>query len=683
KKLKHKGACFESDAQLLFSFQMIQSGERKFSDPSGVLLSASAAKAYFGDRDPINQIIQVDNFPPLTVTGVYKDFPENSQWAGLQFAASWDLYFNHLPWKNEIIDPWRPNFVSLYVELNDNADYEAVSKHIKDVKLKNVNADLAKKKPSLFLFAMKDWHLYSSFEGGKKIGGQIQYVYMFGIIGVLILLLACINFMNLSTARSEKRAKEVGIRKTLGSNRKQLIYHFFTESFLTVSCSFILAVMLVQVSSPLFSSITGKSIMILWNNPIFWVVCLMVVIVTALISGSYPAFYLSSFNPIKVLKGSFNAGRSASLPRKSLLVLQLTISVSFIFATVVVYRQIRFAKNRPVGYTRERLLSIPVSDTSVHTHFDAIKTEMEKTKSIYSVAESGSTTTAAVGTTGGISWPGKDPNLATDFSTVWISYDYGKTVGWQLAAGRDFSRQFTTDSSSIILNKAAADFMGIKNPAGSSITWFDKKYTIIGVIKNMVTNSPYETVKPAIYGLLPDPAPYLLVSINPAADAHKALEQIESVFKKFTAQAFEYEFADADYARKFADEERVGTLSAIFTVLAIIISCLGLFGLISFIVEQRKKEIWIRKVLGASVTNIWLLLSTDFSFLIIMSLIIAFPFSYYFINEWLQHYAYRTELSWWIFAAAGVSLFALAITTVSIQAIKAAYESPTKTLKTQ
>ena len=683
KKLKGTGGYFERGMPEMFSLKMLHGIRNSLDDPSSVLLSASAAKAYFGNEDPVNKILKIDNNLVFKVTGVYEDFPRNSTFAGLDFIGAWDFFYKKNDLKS-IEDPWRPNFTTLFVQLNNNADFNKVSAKIKDAKLKKLNPQLAKKKPALFLQPMSKWHLYSEFKNGVNIGGAIQYVWMFGIIGVFVLLLACINFMNLSTARSERRAKEVGIRKTVGSLRMQLILQFFSESLLTVFFAFGLSLLLVQLTFPFFNEVANKQMSILWASPNFWLLIIAFILFTALIAGSYPAFYLSSFKPIKVLKGTFKAGRYAAIPRKVLVVLQFTVSVTLIIGTIIVYKQIQFAKNRPVGYSRNNLVSIPTMNASIHDHFNAVKDELMKTGAITSMAESQSPTTGIWNSTSGFSWREKDPNLSIDFGVVNASFDYGKTIGWHVKDGRDFSRDFATDSSAMILNEAAVHFMNLKNPVGERVTWWGQPYTVIGVINDMVMESPYEEPKPVIYGLTNESGNVAILKLNPSLSAKNALSKIEPVFKKFNPdQPFEYKFVDEDYAKKFGDEERIGKLASFFAILAVAISCLGLFGLASFVAEQRTKEIGVRKILGATVFNVWNLLSKDFVMLVTISFLIAVPVAYYFMYHWLQGYTYRTVLSWWIFAAAGIGSLIITILVVSFQAIKAAVANPVKSLRTE
>jgi putative ABC transport system permease protein len=684
KKLKQTGGYFEKNAPEMFSLKMVSGTWQGLNDPASVFLSESAAKAWFGNEDPLNKMIKIDDQPVVKVTGVYKDFPNNSTFADLNFISTWDFLYNNDEGLRTMQDPWRPNFVSLFVQLNDNADFAKVSERIKDAKLKRVNPQLQKKKPVLFLHPMREWHLYSEFKNGVNTGGGIQYVWMFGIIGVFVLLLACINFMNLSTARSEKRAKEVGIRKTVGSLRSQLVQQFFAESLFTVGLSFLLSLLWVQLSLSFFNEISGKHMSILWANPAFWLLSSGFTFFTALVAGSYPAFYLSSFNPVKVLKGTFKAGRFAAIPRKVLVVVQFTVSVTLIIGTIIVYRQIQFAKDRPVGYTREGLVTIPTPDSLIHQHFNAVKDELMQTGTIASVAESGAPTTSIWGSSSGFSWKGKDPNLSIDFGTARVSDDYGKTIGWHVKEGRDFSKDFSTDSSAVILNEAALHFMGLQNPVGETIMWFDRPYTVIGVINDMVMESPYSAVRPIIYYSSNEPGNFVIIKIDPKASVKEALSKIGPVFRKFDpGQPFEYQFADSEYAKKFGDEVRIGKLASFFAILAIIISCLGLFGLTSFVAEQRKKEIGVRKVLGASVFSVWNLLSRDFIGLVGISFLVAVPLAWYGMHKWLQDYSYRINISWGIFLVAGMIAIAIALMTVSFQAIRAAVANPAKSLRTE
>jgi len=496
-------------------------------------------------------------------------------------------------------------------------------------------------------------------------------------------LLACINFMNLSTARSEKRAREVGIRKAIGSLRKQLIIQFFVESILVVLFALVFSLILVQLCLPIFNEVADKKMSILWTNPIFWTLVVAFALLTGLIAGSYPALYLSSFQPVRVLKGVYKAGKAASLPRKVLLVIQFTVSVTLIIGTFVVYQQIQYAKNRPMGYNQNGLVSLPINN-EIHKHFAAINQELLNSKTILLLAESGAPPTATYSSTSGISWPGKDPNLSIDFPNVPVSYDYGKTIGWEIKEGRDFSREHLTDSSACILNESAIRFMGLKDPVGQQIKWWNNSLIIIGVVKDLVMQSPYSQVRPTVFYLSNEPGNVMIAKLNPERVAKESIAKIETLYKQNDPTLpFTYEFVDESYAKKFGNEERVGKLAGFFAILAIGISCLGLFGLASFMAEQRTKEIGLRKVLGASVYNVWQLLSKDFVFLVLISFLISAPLTYWLMHNWLQNFDYRATISWWIFVIAGMGSLFITICVVSFQSIKAALANPIKSLRTE
>jgi len=682
KKVTREGNFFEPQAPDMLQLKMLRGTRGGLKETFSILLSASTAKALFGNEDPMNKVIRMDDKVNAKVTGVYEDLPRNSSFANTTFICPWNFKVYKDPYMSRM--DWGNNAFQIFVQIADNANMQAVSKKIKDAKLRKVAPEDRRYKPELFLHPMSKWHLYGEFKNGVNTGGSIQYVWLFGIIGVFVLILACINFMNLSTARSQKRAREVGIRKAVGSLRQQLIWQFYMESIMVSFFAFLFALILVVIMLPAFNLIADKQMQIPWSNPIFWICCLGFTAMTGLISGSYPALYLSSFQPVKVLKGTFQAGRFAAIPRKVLVVLQFTVSVVLIIGTIVVFRQIQFAKNRPIGYDRDGLVMVFLLTPEIHKHFEAVRNDLIQSDAIAEITEAGSPTTAIWSTNGGFMWKGKDPNQAVDFPNTGITYGYGKTVGWKFVDGRDFSKSFSTDTSAFILNETAARFIGFKNPVGETITWEGHPFKVIGVVKDMIVESPYQAVRPQLFHIDTDPGGYAIIKLNPSAGASASLDKIKKTFAVYSpAEPFNFQFVDDEYAKKFGNEERIGKLAGFFAILAVFISCLGLFGMASFMAEQRIKEIGVRKVLGASVLNLWGLLSKDFLGLVMVSLVLAVPLSFYFMTHWLSSYTYHSELSWWIFVSACAGALLITLFTVSYQAIKAAMANPVISLKSE
>jgi putative ABC transport system permease protein len=683
KNISFSGNFMGDDAPEIFSLNILAGNGKGLKDRSSILLSQSVAKALFGNANPVNKVIKLDNKDVFKVSGVYDDLPANTTLHDVAFIGPWEYYINQPDNRRSPTD-WGDNSLFVYVQIADNADMTKVSAKIRDIKLNKIDKEDRKFNPLAFLQPMSKWHLYSEFKNGVNTGGAIQYVWLFGIIGTFVLLLACINFMNLSTARSERRAKEVGIRKAVGSLRKQLIGQFFCESFLTAFLSFAIALALVWVSLPWFDNVANKEITIPLGNVLFWSSGIGFTFLTGVIAGSYPAFYLSSFHPASVLKGSFKAGRFVSVPRKVLVIAQFTVSVILIIGTIVVFKQVQFAKNRPVGYSRAGLINIEVTNDDLHKHFAALRSDLISSGAAIDIAESTSPTTGVYNNRGDVNWEQKDPSMTSFFGNINVTTEYGKTVGWQFTDGRDFNSSIIADSSALVLNQAAVKYMNLKNPVGEIIHVGKKDLTVIGVVKDMVMESPYEPAKQTIFRIGRGALDNIIIRINPQISAHEALGKISAVCKAYSPSVpFSYKFADDDYARKFASEERVGKLANSFALLAIFISCIGMFGMASYMAEQKVKEIGVRKVLGASVFGLWRLMSKEFVVLVVIALLIAMPVAYQFMNRWLQHYTYRTPLSWWIFAVTCFGSLAITLLTVSYQSIKAALANPVKSLRSE
>ncbi len=684
-KLNKRGNFIEPQVTEMLSLNMLQGTRNGLSETHSILLSASTARALFGDANPMNQLIRVGRKTDVKVTGVYEDFPTNSSFKDVEYMLPWELWVTVNTWLKEMTDPWSGSFTQTFVQISDQADFGAVSEKIKDMKRSKLkNANDINQKPEVFLHPMSKWHLYSEFKNGINTGGKIQFVWLFGSIGAFVLMLACINFMNLSTARSEKRAKEVGIRKAMGSFKGQLLAQFFSESMVLALAAFVLALILVPLAIPFFNVVGGKRLVMPLDNAFFWLLSLSFSLLTGLVAGSYPALFLSSFQPVKVLKGTFRTGSGASIPRKVLVVLQFGISTMLIIGTIIVYDQIQFARNRSTGYDKKGLINVAMSNNEIHNHFESVRNELIESGAVINMAESGSELTHVNNNNSGFDWKGKDPDLAVEFANTDVSYDFGKTVGWKIKSGRDFSPEFKSDSSAFILNEALVRFIGLKEPVGETITWNGNPFTVIGVVEDVVMESPYQPVRPSMFRLTPDAGNVILLRLNPAKELSESLKTVESVFQKNnTLSPFEYQFVDQQYEEKFNDEKRIGKLTSIFASLAIFISCLGIFGIAAFMAEQRTKEIGIRKVLGASVFSVWKMLSKDFIVLVLISFVVSIPISFWVMTDWLNGYYYRTELKWWVFGAAGLSALVITLFTVSYHSIKAGVANPVKSLRSE
>ncbi len=494
KKLTKSGMWVQPEFPAMMGLEKLSGNMKALTDPSSALIDHSLAVALFGNDDVVGKTVRMNNKYDFKVAGVYKDIPKNSSFNDTHFLLSWDKYMTTENWLKRSSTQWDNHSFQIFLQMNDNVSMAKTSAKIELITQKYVKKEEGNE--HLLLHPMDKWRLYSDFENGKIKGGRIQYVWLFGIIGVFVLLLACINFMNLSTARSEKRAKEVGIRKAIGSVRRQLIVQFLSESVLMAGLALVFAILIVLGSLPFFNIIADKSMSIPWANAAFWLVIILFTAFTGFVSGSYPAFYLSGFNTVKVLKGTFRAGRFAALPRQILVVLQFTISVTLIIGTLIVFRQIQYAKDRPVGYSREGLISIAMSTPDLYGHYDAIRNDLINTGVVENMAESSSPATDVYSNQIGYEWDGKEPGTNPLFGTIAVTRDFGKTIGWHIRQGRDFSRDFVSDTTAMILNQSAVQLTGFRDPIGKIIRRDKKAYTIVGVIDNMVMQSPYMPVQP-------------------------------------------------------------------------------------------------------------------------------------------------------------------------------------------
>jgi len=656
---------------------MIRGGSSAFTGINSILIDESLSKTLFGHDDPINKVVKLNSSYMLKVVGVYKDLPDNSRFSDFHFITGIDQLFAD----SKGMDNWFSSAFSIYGLLNEASQEKDVSAKIENILFEH-SKDATK--PVLFLYPMSQWRLYD-FKNGNLVSGRLQFVWLFGIIAVFVLLLACINFMNLSTARSEKRAREVGIRKTIGAGRSSLVGQFFSESFAVVFVSFLLTLLLVELALPGFNELSGKQLDFPWTNSYTWLISLSFCLFTAILAGSYPAIYLSSFQPVKVLKGTFRAGRCSSAPRKMLVVLQFTVSIILIIGTIIVFRQIEFAKDRPIGYDRNNVVSIPYNPIQP-AQYVLLRNKLLESGAVTGVSASSSPATGIFSSAANLDWKGKDPNRQEVFGTILVDPDFGDVLGWKLKEGRNFSRNFLTDSSAFLFNEAAIKQMGLEHPVGETVKWHGRNWTVIGVVKDMVMRSPFDPIVPTVFLMDDKERSFNVINmkINPSMSASESLARVEAIYKELLPETpFTYKFADQEYSFKFASEERIGKLALVFTTLAIFISCLGLFGMASFVAEQRTKEIGVRKVIGASVFDLWAMLSKEFVLLVTIACVIAMPLAYYFLQNWLVDYAYHTKISWWIFFASGVGSILLTLVTVSYQSIKAALMNPVKSLRSE
>ncbi|MEM9919404.1 MAG: ABC transporter permease [Bacteroidota bacterium] len=674
------GMYAEPDLPDLLSVEYVyESAPNSIEKPNTILLNRSVAQALFGEEDPIGKVIRFDTRSNLEVAGVFEDIPFSSSFRTTEFLVNWDYYVDSNDWVKRSMENWSNHSFQLFTEIEEHADFASVSAKMRDFEKEHNPAP----KPELFLFPMSKWHLYSEFEHGENIGGRIKYVWLFGIIGIFVLILACINFMNLSTARSVNRAKEVGIRKSIGSMRSQLIGQFLSESLIVTFLALAFAITLVQLFLSPFNELADKQLVIPWEYPLFWGLLVGFTFLTGLLAGSYPAFYLSSFEPLQAIKGNLRAGRKSALPRQILVTIQFTVSVALIIGTLVVFKQIQHAKNRPVGYEREGIIQF-FHNEELDGKEEVLRAELLETGAVEEVAHSNGPITNIWSNQSGFDWEGKDPDRMVSFGVMGCSPEMGKTVNWQVLEGRDFSREYGADTSSIILNEAAVELIGIDDIMGKTIRFDDRPLQVVGIIRNMVMESPWEPIKPSVFIVSYSWISYMSVRLKVGVPVKDALADVQRVFEKLSPSTpFEFEFVDEKYGEKFEAEERVGELAWVFAFLAIFISCLGLFGLSAYVAEQRTKEIGIRKVLGATVTNLWVMQSRGFIGLVLLSCFIAIPLAWYFLEGWLSDYEYRIELGWGIFIGAAFLALIVTLVTVSYQSLKAAMASPIKSLRTE
>ncbi|MET7253795.1 ABC transporter permease [Dyadobacter fermentans] len=660
----------------MFDFPLLQgNAQTALNSVGSMVVTQKMAIKMFGTEDVLGKVISIDK-DNFTITGVMRNLPPNTA-----FRFEYILPIAYLKKIGSADDGWVFNSVHTYVQLKPGTNPEAFAEKIRDITIRHSNKT---EEHEVFLHPISQWHLYSNFENGKVVGGRIAIVRLFGIIAAFILLIACINFMNLSTARSEKRAKEVGIRKTAGAPKSLLVGQFIGESILIAMIAGTIALLAVYLILPAFNTLIGKELEVPVSNPAFWAAAFAFILFTGVVAGSYPAFYLSSFKPISVLKGAFKRTHSAFSPRKVLVVVQFSFAIVLIISTLIVVQQIRHAQNRDAGYDRGQVVYHWITG-DLGKQYTQIKRELLSAGIATSVTKTSSPLSSVSSDTWGIEWHGKNMAEKIDFDIFTEDEGLVKTAGLQLIQGRDMDlTKFPSDSAAVLLNETAAKIMGFKDPIGQTIKDNGLQYRIVGVVKDFVIRSPYDRPSPLIIEGAQSYFNVIHMKLSADKPAADVMPAVEAIFRRYNPEyPFEYHFVDEDYALKFEDTRRVAKLTGIFAGLTIFISCLGLFGLAAYMAENRVKEIGVRKVLGASVMSIAALLSGEFMALVIISIVIAVPVAWYVMNLWLNDFEYRIGIQWWIFAVSGFLAIVVSLATVSYQAIRAALLNPVKSLRSE
>ncbi|HZW71586.1 MAG TPA: ABC transporter permease [Hanamia sp.] len=676
KDIYERGMYVDSSFLKMFQLQFVQgNASTAFEQLHSLVITEKMAHKFFGNDNAIGKSLRVDNNTSSIVTGVISDLPES-----VSFQFDWLAPFKIFENQNNWLQSWGNNGVLTYVELQPGADDKAINR-----KLYNYVQSKAKDaEAKMSIYPMSRWRLYDSWKDGKEVPGRIKYVNLFSLIAWIILLIACINFMNLSTARSEKRAREVGVRKVLGAGKSKLVGQFIGESVIMALISAVVAICATYVVLPAFNTLVEKQLSIHLFQPLHIAALLAIALICGLIAGSYPAFYLSSFNPVAVLKGNrLKTNGSAGFIRKGLVVVQFTISIILIISTIIIYQQINHAKNRSLGYDKENLIYLPLQG-KLKEHFNAVKNDLVQTGIVKDAALSQSTILQLGSNTADFQWQGKDPDKQVLITVESVSPEYTSTMGMKLEKGRNFYSDIKSDSGNIIINQTLAKIIGGKNIIGSIITNGDNKFTVAGVIDDFVYNNLYSPSSPLI--LFPDTAGtnFLTIRLKKTSNIAGALTKVENVIKANNPGfPFDYKFVDDQFDQFFKTEMLIGKLASVFAILAIFISCLGLFGLAAYTAERRTREIGIRKVLGASANGLAGLLSKEFLILVLISCLLAFPIAWWMMHNWLDSYEYRVSISWPIFLVAGLLAMLIALLTVSVQAIKAALANPIQSLRSE
>jgi len=675
KSIYERGYYTDPDFLKMFSFELVKGSPDILTDPASIIITDEMAEKFFGKEDPIGKTLKINNDKLVTVKGLVKKPPQSSS---IRF--SWLAAFKSYEDRNEWLREWGNNGIMTYAQLKKNASVEQANKKLHNFIKNKDNEAIARP----FLLSINDWRLRSRFEEGKQAGGRIEYVRLFSIIALLIIVIACINFMNLATARSEQRAREVGVRKVMGAGRGMLVRQFMSESVVMALVAMVVAALIVMAVLKPFNVLVDKQMVFSFSNPVISVGLPVLAIVCGLLAGSYPSLYLSSFNPITIFRG-MRTGRNSTvtLVRKGLVIVQFIISIVLIISTIIVYQQIQHVKSRQLGYNKENIVMLSLRG-NMNERFNAIKNDLIATGMVRNAAKCNSRVLELNSSSEDFEWQGKDPAKTVLITTEWVSPEYISTMQMQLKSGRDFSQNAEADSNNIIINETFAAIIGKEDPVGEILQRDNGQLRIIGVVKDFLYNDMYKKPDPMILFCEPSATNRMMVSLKPGTDPQKAIAGIESVLDKHNpGYPFDYRFMDDEFNRLFTSEMMIGKLSRLFAILTIVISCLGLFGLAAYTAERRTKEIGIRKVLGATLSNVVTLLSKDFLRLVAIAAVIAFPLAWWVMNQWLEDYAYRINISWWVFGVAGVLAVIIALGTVSFQALKAALANPVKSLRTE
>ncbi|WP_225034924.1 ABC transporter permease [Winogradskyella sp. SM1960] len=673
--INSRGRYVDEDFIDIFSLKFVEgNASDAFRSPEAIVITQDTAEQLYGKNTKVlSKVLRVDNTDNYLISGVIENFPKN-----VTFPVNWIAPFKRWGSDKEWTNEYGSFFADTFVALAPEADFETVDVQVRELLEKKTGDNDSK----AFLHSIKDWHLRDHFENGKQVGGRIDSVRLFTVIALIILLIACINFMNLSTARSEKRANEVGVRKAMGSGRTRLMIQFITEALMLAFIASLVSVLLLFVLLPQFNLLIEKDLILGLSQPFHIIFLLGITLVCGIFAGLYPAFYLSSFKPVEVLKGLKVTQGSANFIRKGLVVGQFTISIVFIICTILVFQQIQHVKNRALGFDKDQLISLNVNGTMIEK-FDVIKQDLINSGAVSSVGLNNSGILNGGNNGSNLTWTGGTDTEDVLIFFRYISSDFFETAGMEIVEGRGFYENMAKDSTSVLITESFAKLMGQGSAIGKKIDRGDE-YTVVGVVKDYLFEDMYGQSDPVLFFNYHGEANFMYLKTNPNITVNEVLSQVEAIMKKHNpAFPFEYHFVDDAYNAKFKSEQLIGKLSQLFALLAILISCLGLFGLAAYTAEQRSKEIGVRKVLGASVAGIVKLLSKDFLKLVGLAIVIAIPMAWYVMDNWLGNYAYRIEINWWIFVIAGVVAILIAIVTVSFQAVKAALANPVDSLKTE